>query len=340
MSGSQTLRVDRAATGDGQVKETKTHETRTVDLTPDVVATLKRHLTWLRAEALRLGTGEPEWLFPRADDTLVNKNYAAGVFRRILKRAGLPHYRVYDLRHTFASLLLAESAPITYVSAQLGHSSPASTMRFYARWLPSQGKRWVNALDRKTRPRVAAEGNMEPESGTRTGGIWTARRFSSVILALRSKHAGKDGAVRRNRTAPCQSSLPQSGVCPIKTRVCSMEIDVRSQTTNPRSSAEPASEVCPTTSAPCRTCSGRLFAGRAEGPAQPWPFPSSLMIGFLAEALTEEITVDPEELSEARWFHRDEIREMADDPARASLPAPIAIAHHICRRWSNGLDSL
>src|SRR5262249_3174075 len=36
--------------------------------------------------------------------------------------------------------------------------------------------------------------------------------------------------------------------------------------------------------------------------AQPWPFPSSLMMGFLAEALTEEITVDPEELAEARWW--------------------------------------
>jgi len=81
--------------------------------------------------------------------------------------------------------------------------------------------------------------------------------------------------------------------------------------------------------------------------AQPWPFPSSLMMGFLAEALTEEITVDPEELAEARWFSRDEIREMvaraaagSDDSAQASLPAPIAIAHHICRRWSSGLDSL
>ena len=80
---------------------------------------------------------------------------------------------------------------------------------------------------------------------------------------------------------------------------------------------------------------------------QPWPFPSSLMIGFLAEALTEEITVDPEELAEARWFSRDEIREMvaraaggSDDPAQASVPAPIAIAHHICRRWSSGLDSV
>jgi NAD+ diphosphatase len=81
--------------------------------------------------------------------------------------------------------------------------------------------------------------------------------------------------------------------------------------------------------------------------AQPWPFPSSLMIGFLAEALTEEFTVDAEEFAEARWFSRDEIREMVartvaglDDPAQMSLPSPIAIAHHICRRWSSGLDSV
>ena len=70
----------------------KTHEARTVDLTPHLTATLKRRLTWLRAEALRNGSGEPEWLFPRADGTLMNKDYAAGVFRRILKRAGLPHH--------------------------------------------------------------------------------------------------------------------------------------------------------------------------------------------------------------------------------------------------------
>jgi NAD+ diphosphatase len=80
---------------------------------------------------------------------------------------------------------------------------------------------------------------------------------------------------------------------------------------------------------------------------QPWPFPSSLMMGFLCEALTEEITVDPEELAEARWFSRDEIRAMVaraatgpDDPSQVSLPGPVAIAHHICRRWSCGLDSL
>jgi NAD+ diphosphatase len=80
---------------------------------------------------------------------------------------------------------------------------------------------------------------------------------------------------------------------------------------------------------------------------QPWPFPSSLMTGFLCEALTEEITVDPEELAEARWFSREEIGAMvaraangADDPTQVSLPGPIAIAHQICRRWSQGLDGV
>jgi NAD+ diphosphatase len=81
--------------------------------------------------------------------------------------------------------------------------------------------------------------------------------------------------------------------------------------------------------------------------AQPWPFPSSLMMGFLAEALTDEIVVDAEEIAEARWFTREEIRRMVaraaagpDDPSQVSLPAPIAIAHHICRRWSSGLDDI
>ncbi len=40
------------------------------------------------------------------------------------------------LRHSFASLRLAEGAPLTYVSQQLGHSSPDTTLRHYARWIP------------------------------------------------------------------------------------------------------------------------------------------------------------------------------------------------------------
>jgi integrase len=52
------------------------------------------------------------------------------VFKRVLKQAKLPGFRLYDLRHTYASLLLAASAPITYVSAQLGHANPSTTLRY------------------------------------------------------------------------------------------------------------------------------------------------------------------------------------------------------------------
>jgi NAD+ diphosphatase len=81
--------------------------------------------------------------------------------------------------------------------------------------------------------------------------------------------------------------------------------------------------------------------------SQPWPFPSSLMMGFLGEALTEEITIDHEELAEVRWFERDEVRAMversrSDDPipGLATLPPPLAIGHQIARRWAFGIDSV
>ncbi len=42
--------------------------------------------------------------------------------------------------------------------------------------------------------------------------------------------------------------------------------------------------------------------------SQPWPFPANIMLGFYAEALTEAITLDDDELSDARWFTRDQVR--------------------------------
>ncbi|WP_046862255.1 NAD(+) diphosphatase [Microvirga massiliensis] len=69
--------------------------------------------------------------------------------------------------------------------------------------------------------------------------------------------------------------------------------------------------------------------------SQPWPFPSSLMIGCIAEATSEELNVDREELEDARWFSRDEVKLMlaGRHPAGLSAPQPIAIAHHLLRAW-------
>jgi NAD+ diphosphatase len=66
---------------------------------------------------------------------------------------------------------------------------------------------------------------------------------------------------------------------------------------------------------------------------QPWPFPSSLMIGLIGEALTDNIVIDPKELETARWFEFDEIHSMLDrnHPQGLNAPLPLAIAHHLIR---------
>jgi NAD+ diphosphatase len=69
--------------------------------------------------------------------------------------------------------------------------------------------------------------------------------------------------------------------------------------------------------------------------SQPWPFPSSLMIGCHAEALSRDIVVDKQELEDARWFSRDEVASMLmrQHPGGLTTPPPVAIAHHIIRAW-------
>jgi NAD+ diphosphatase len=68
--------------------------------------------------------------------------------------------------------------------------------------------------------------------------------------------------------------------------------------------------------------------------SQPWPFPQSLMLGFIARAEDAgELTLDPDEIEEARWFTRDELRAGAGPRA---LPPPVSIARHILDRWVAG----
>jgi NAD+ diphosphatase len=66
---------------------------------------------------------------------------------------------------------------------------------------------------------------------------------------------------------------------------------------------------------------------------QPWPFPHSLMIGCLAEGLSETIALNDRELAAARWFSRDELRAALAGNGSISVPGPLAIAHHLIRAF-------
>ena len=69
--------------------------------------------------------------------------------------------------------------------------------------------------------------------------------------------------------------------------------------------------------------------------SQPWPFPCSLMIGCLADAATTTIRMDDEEMSDVRWFDRQEVLlALEEQSERLSVPGPIAIAHHLIKAWA------
>ncbi|HEX5079216.1 MAG TPA: NAD(+) diphosphatase [Geminicoccaceae bacterium] len=65
--------------------------------------------------------------------------------------------------------------------------------------------------------------------------------------------------------------------------------------------------------------------------SQPWPFPASLMLGFRARALSDGLTVDPDELVDAGWFTKAELRDPGRRPVK--LPNPDSIARHLIEEW-------
>ena len=183
------INVGRALSA-GRIETTKTGLARTVDMSERLARTLKRLRVERKQEALEHGWAEmPRWVFSTEAGTWLDESKVRKVFGQLLKKAGLSSFRVYDLRHTFASLLLAQGVPITYVSAQLGHSRPTTTLQWYAHWLPGARERYVDGLtglDTETR---GHRFGTKSKSGTPStsevpdsiGGPWRTRTSDPLI---------------------------------------------------------------------------------------------------------------------------------------------------------------
>jgi NAD+ diphosphatase len=72
--------------------------------------------------------------------------------------------------------------------------------------------------------------------------------------------------------------------------------------------------------------------------SQPWPFPSSLMLGFHALAERGEPRPDGDELEQVRWFERDEVAAAAEGRGPIKLSPPYSIARRLIDGWLNGRD--
>lgn len=114
-----------------------------------VIKALKEHQ--VRQEQARVKMGD-RWrecsvIFCNTQGYYIEPDHIRVLFKRLLKKAGLPNVRFHDLRHGAATVLLAAGVPLKVVSELLGHSSVAITADIYAHVLPEQQQEVVKKMD-------------------------------------------------------------------------------------------------------------------------------------------------------------------------------------------------
>jgi integrase len=125
---NRLVRVRKALDRQGRRLDPKTPQAvRDVVLMPALAQLLREHR--LRSP---YSAAEDFVFASAAGSALYWRNVARRRLADALNSANLPHVRWHDLRHTFASVLIAEGANVVYVSRQLGHASPDITLRVYA----------------------------------------------------------------------------------------------------------------------------------------------------------------------------------------------------------------
>jgi integrase len=124
---------------------------RSIDLSRSLVNALKTHRRKQLEERLRLGANYRNYDLVYASEIgtpLARRNLDRRHFRPLLKKAKLPEIRLYDLRHTMATLLLTEGVNPKVVSERLGHASVVLTLDIYSHVLPTIQKTATDKLEK------------------------------------------------------------------------------------------------------------------------------------------------------------------------------------------------
>jgi integrase len=112
---------------------------RAIAIDPSTVAALRTQRTRQLEERLLLGHGyeDHDLVFARADGRPLNPEHGTRVFSKLVRESGLKTITLHDLRHTHATLALAQGINTLVVSERLGHSSMAVTAELYQEVTPS-----------------------------------------------------------------------------------------------------------------------------------------------------------------------------------------------------------
>ena len=143
---------------------------RLVALPPDLLDMLRAHrMTQQQEQAgYRVPEESGDWVFATRTGRLLSPRNVGHYFKDLLKKANLPpSTRIHDMRHSHATLMLAQGVPIKVVSERLGHSDVAMTLRIYSHVLPGvQAEAARNFALHLSQLGISPEASVEPASST------------------------------------------------------------------------------------------------------------------------------------------------------------------------------
>jgi integrase len=196
-SAGRTIRVARAFSNDRLETTPKGNRARTIDMSRQLAHALRRLELERKAETLRRGwPNVPAWVFCDETGQPVKGQRVERWFKRVLEVAGLPrHFSPHSLRHTYASILLADGVSPVYVQRQLGHATFRLTVDLYGRWLPMENKAAVDRLDDRDEAVSEARGS---------------RMVAAAVADSRKLLISKAGSIASGPTGPRWAPLSRT----------------------------------------------------------------------------------------------------------------------------------
>jgi len=151
----------------GEIQTPKSGKGRRVDMSDGLLGILKDHRKALAAEALKEGRPLSEWVFPSPTDKGSDGDNLRKVFHSVQKKAKMRKFRFHDLRHSYASWMIAGGESLAYVKEQMGHSSIKVTVDIYGHLVPGENREAANRISDK----VLASGGKICEQDANNGAV-------------------------------------------------------------------------------------------------------------------------------------------------------------------------
>jgi len=155
----QTLH--RLSGGKYVIQPPKTHKGwRQIDMPPSLALLLREYRSEVETQRLLLGKPltDKDFVFAHADGSPLDPSTVTHIFARVVRKSGL-ELRLHDLRHSFASVMLAAGVNVKVISQSLGHANIGITLDTYAHLLPGMGKVAAERFEKLLKPWLSKKGN-------------------------------------------------------------------------------------------------------------------------------------------------------------------------------------